>query len=66
MSNGRLFQVECAKFRKVVLKLSDGISIYLFFWFYIVFNSQGYIATGSVWVEEPMHPNWSRFCSVNH
>ena len=30
MSNGRLFQVECAKFRKVVLKLSDGISIYLF------------------------------------
>ena len=30
-----------------------------------MFNSQGHIATGSLWVEEPVHTSWSRFCTVN-
>ena len=36
------------------------------FWFYVALNSQGHIATGSLWVEEPVHTSWSRFCTVNH
>ena len=34
--------------------------------FYVAFNSQGHIATGSLWVEEPVHTSWSGFCTVNH
>ena len=37
--------------------------IYLF---YIVFNSQGHIVMGSLWVEETVHTTWPRFCTVNH
>ena len=37
--------------------------IYLF---YIAFNIQGHIGTGSLRVEEPVHTSWSRFCTVNH
>ena len=40
------------------------IAIYLFF--YVAFNSQGHIAMDSLWVEEPVHTSWSRFCTVNH
>ena len=40
-----------------------GLDLFLF---YVTFNSQGHIARGSLWVEEPMHTNWSRFCTVNH
>ena len=36
------------------------------FFFYITFNSQGYIATVSLQWEEPVHTSWSRFCAVNH
>ena len=36
------------------------------FSFYITFNSQGKIATGSLRVEESVHTNWSGFCTVNH
>ena len=38
----------------------------LFFLFYVMFNSQGHTVTGSLWVEEPVHTSWSRFCTVNH
>ena len=31
-----------------------------------MFNSQGHIVTGSLWVEEPAHTIWARFCTVNH
>ena len=33
---------------------------------YIAFNSQGHIAMGSLWSEEPENTSWSRFCTVNH
>ena len=32
-----------------------------YLWFYVTFNSQGYIATGSLQVEET-----SAYCTVNH
>ena len=38
----------------------------VFFLLYFAFNSQGHIAKGSLWVEEPVHTSWSRFCTVNH
>ena len=31
------------------------------FLFYISFNSRGHIATGSLWLENPVHNNWSIF-----
>ena len=36
------------------------------FLFYVKFNSQGHIVTGSLQVEEPVHTSWSIFCTVNH
>ena len=36
------------------------------FLFYVAFNSQGHIATVSLWLEEPVHTSWSRFCTVNN
>ena len=40
--------------------------IYFLFFVYAAFNSQGHIATASLWVQEPVHTSWSRFCTVNH
>ena len=34
--------------------------------FYFMFNSQGHIVMGNLWVEEPVDTSWSRFCTVNH
>ena len=36
------------------------------FIFYVTFNSEGHIATGSLRVEESVHTSWSEFCTVNH
>ena len=40
--------------------------IWIYFLFYIAFNGQGHIATGSLLVEEPVHTSCSRCCTVNH
>ena len=50
-------------YKAVFYKLLQGL-IYLSF--YVTFNSQGHIATGSLRVEERVHTSWSRFCTVNH
>ena len=33
---------------------------------YVTLHSQGHITMGSLWVEEPVHTSWSRFCTVDH
>ena len=40
--------------------------IWIYFLFYVAFNSQGHIAMGRLRVEEPVHISWSRFCTINH
>ena len=32
----------------------------------MTFNGLGDIATGTLWVEEPVYISWSRFYTVNH
>ena len=32
--------------------------IYIYLLFYVAFNSQGHIGTGSLKVEEPVHTSW--------
>ena len=57
---------------KIAQKLADhriGIMVGLdldLLLFYVVFNSQGHITTGSLRVEEPVHISWSRFGTVSH
>ena len=40
--------------------------LFIYFLFYVAFNSQGHIPTGSLRVEEPVCTSWSRFCTVIH
>ena len=42
------------------------IYLFVYFLFYIAFNSQGHIVMGSLHVEEPVHASWSRFSTLNH
>ena len=50
----------------IFMLIKDDVNYLIYFLFYVAFNSQGHIATGSLWVEEPVHTSWSRFCTVNH
>ena len=43
----------------------EKLDLFIYFLFYVAFNSQGHVAMGSLWAEEPVHASWSRFCTVN-
>ena len=51
----------------LVTTLEDNLESFMDFdVFFVILCVQGHIAMGSLWVEEPVHTSWSRFCTVNH
>ena len=47
--------------KSIVSTTRSTVSTFIYFLFYVTFNSQGHIATGSLQVEET-----SAYCTVNH